>query len=220
MSNEEFRNYPPELENEFTLFCLQHWCYLEKKRLPNVFAKVLYAYYGRTYEYKFPYTFFDYVTKNQKIILEDFYFYANPPFNLSINEHSKRKFSTSEIDKFCVSKFATQNGSIDRIEEKLTLLRQKVEPIKNATQELWNSRHPYFKLMTPEEKKQFSIELETISLPADEIVNQKPLDIFVNENLIPFDTETVNSPLYECEYTLECIKFNEMILLSRNSNRH
>lgn len=220
MSNEEFRNYPPELENEFIFFCLQHWCYLEKKHLPYVFAKVLYAYYGRPYEYKFPYTFFDYVTKNQKMILEDFYFYANPPFNLSLNEHSKRKFSTSEIDKFCVSKFATQNGSIDRIEEKLTLLRQKVEPIKNATQELWNSKHPYFKLMTAEEKKQFSIELETISLPADEIVNQKPLDIFVSENLVPSDTQTVNSPLYEYEFTLECIKFNEMILLSRNSNKH
>jgi len=219
MSKEKFRNYPPELENEFTFFCLQHWCYLEKKHLPPTFSYVHYAYYGKSYQYKFPYTFFDYVIKNQKKLLDDFHFYAKPPFNLSINEHPKRKFLQNEIENFCISEFAIQNVLIDRIEKKLKLLRQKIEPIKNTTQALWKSKQPYFKQMTPEEKNRFSIELHTISSPADEILNSMPLDIFVSENLIPRDTQTIDSPLYELEFTLDCIEFNKMIRLSKNSNR-
>jgi hypothetical protein len=118
MSNEKFRNYPPELESEFTLFCLQHWCYFEKKHLQCIFGTVLFTYY----EYHFPYTFFDYVTKNQKKLLEDFYSYANLPlFNLSINKHSKRKFAQNEIEKFCTRGSITNGAKIYVKEFKLDL---------------------------------------------------------------------------------------------------
>ena len=222
MPNEKFRNYPPELESEFTLFCLQHWCYFEKKHLPYVFAKVLFAYYCRTYEYQFPYTFFDYVTNNQKVLLDDFSSYANSPlFNLSINKHSKRKFSQNEIDKLCASEFATKNGLIHRMEKKLTLIRQKVEPINKATQQFWEGKQPYFDSMTPEEHKQFSVELDAISFEANQILNKVPLDIFVSENFIPSDTRTFNTPLCEWEDNyLERIKFNKVMLMSEKFRSH
>jgi hypothetical protein len=221
MLNEKLKNYPPELESKFTLFCLQHWCYFEKEHLPYVFAKVHFAYYCRTYEYKFPYTFFDYVTNTQKVLLEDFYFFANSPFfNLSVNKHSTRQFSQNEIDKFCASEFATKNGLIQRMEEKLTLLREKVEPINKATQQFWKSKQPYFDSMTPEDHKQFGIELRAISFDADQILNKEPLDIFISENFIPSDTQTLNNPLCGWEDTLERIKFNKVMLMSEKFRNH